>query len=677
LADEQKELLANLLLIWEESSDSGEEVDVAQLCSQAPELLDRLNAQIAVLKRMAWMKGEDPPEEDTPVKDQRVGTLLANRYQIDSILSYGGFGVVYRGFDTELERPVAIKVARLDRQDSAVGNLLAEAKRIAQLRHPAIVSVFDVVRSNDSLFLIIEFVPGQTLAAFIEQGKPTAQWAAQIIIELAGALQYAHGHGFVHNDIKPANILLDQDDRIRLSDFGSAVSFRHVTNKIEHRSGTLPYMAPELLLGQDTSTGIPSDIYSVGVVFYELLTGRRPFDSSSAVQLREKIIQHLPQQPRKFDATIPKRLETICLKCLCKKADSRYASAAELRNELTKCLEGKNRFAPALFLILALSLFSIVGWFILSHNKPDQVLLIKQSNTHSNTIAFSPDGQLIASGGMDAIIYLWNSETGVKLKSLEGHHNWIRHLVFSADSRILFSASGGLHKDGFPWPGDDHAIRLWSIPEGKEIRSLKGHVEPALHVALSPDGGLLASASDDRTAQIWDIESGYARLKFEIPGGFSTTAVAFNAFGNTVYVGDSNGVLHSWDIHNNRVDGTLTAHQGRIWCAAVSPNKRLILTGGADGTAKLWSERTKALRHAIDHADAVLTVAFSPDSTRFLTGCEDGTVRLFDSATGQEIRKFKGHLGNVWAVAFSPDGTHAASSGNDGTIRKWRLPETF
>lgn len=317
----EDEKISDLLLQWEEAQERGEDLAAETLCADCTELIEPVRKRIAALQRMGWMTR---PRSDEP--DPKVGTTLAGRYRIDELIGEGGHGKVYRGFDPELQRPVAIKLPNDRRLNTS--NLLEEARKVARLRHPGIVTVYDVGQHGGEPFIVSDFVSGTTLC---EAGPFTPQQAAHLVAEIAESLHAAHELGFVHRDIKPANILIDQQGRPLLTDFGIATALGEATALI---AGTLPYMAPEQL-GDDPAKGDPrTDIWSLGVVLYELLTGKLPFDDPSPAKLSEQIRSHVPLPPRGINSDIPPALEAVVLKCLAKAPEERYETSHQLAHAL-------------------------------------------------------------------------------------------------------------------------------------------------------------------------------------------------------------------------------------------------------------------------------------------------------------------------------------------------------
>lgn len=350
-----EEKISDLLLQWEESQERGEDLDVETLCADFPELIEEVQKRIAALRRMDWMT-----RSPNDVPDTKIGIILAGRYRIDELIGEGGHGRVYRGFDPELQRPVAIKLPHGHKLKTS--DLLEEARKVARLRHPGIVTVYDVGQHEGEPFIISDFVSGKTLC---EVGSLSPQEAARLIAEIADSLQAAHEQGFVHRDIKPANILIDQQGRPLLTDFGIATALDDSQSQVV---GTLPYMAPEQL-GDEPVLGDPrTDIWSLGVVLYELLTGKLPFDDLSPAKLSEQIRSHVPLPPRGINSDIPPALESIVLKCLTKAPEERFETAAELSNALRTIKQKKTIQRSAmlsLVVFLPLVIFGVTNnWFV-------------------------------------------------------------------------------------------------------------------------------------------------------------------------------------------------------------------------------------------------------------------------------------------------------------------------
>ncbi|MDA1249773.1 MAG: protein kinase [Planctomycetota bacterium] len=262
-------------------------------------------------------------------------------FRLEKRVGAGASGAVWRAHDEELDRTVAIKIPKNNSQNPRdLEMFVREARAVAQLQHPGIVSMFEVGRDGETLYLVSEFIDGLTLADWMTGQRLTPREAAALAAKLAEALHYAHEAGVVHRDLKPANILLDRDEQPHIADFGLARrEVGEVTLTVDGQIlGTPAYMAPEQARGDSHSADRRADVYAIGGILFELLTGERPFRGNSQMLLHQVLTEPAPRVTS-LNSHVPRDLETICLKCLEKEPGQRYQTAGELLEDLQAFLE--------------------------------------------------------------------------------------------------------------------------------------------------------------------------------------------------------------------------------------------------------------------------------------------------------------------------------------------------
>jgi serine/threonine protein kinase len=331
---------------------NGKPRDADALIAAHPDLANELRQFLADHQRIQRLANSSQPNREfdlsRPLDGSAQASLLGRfgDYELLNEIAHGGMGVVYKARQVSLNRVVAVKMILRGNLASSedIERFTLEAKAVAKLAHPQIVVIYDVGRCDDQYYYSMEFVEGRSLAEVIRSGPVAPRKAAAYVEQIARALHFAHQNGVVHRDVKPSNVLVDDSGRARVTDFGLA---KHVdrgddltlTGQIV---GTPAYMAPEQITNRRGEIGPACDIYGMGALLYELLTGRPPFIARDHFSTLLQVLECEPQSPRQLNPNVPRDLEIICLKCLEKEPQRRYASAAELADDLARFLAGES-----------------------------------------------------------------------------------------------------------------------------------------------------------------------------------------------------------------------------------------------------------------------------------------------------------------------------------------------
>jgi WD40 repeat protein/tRNA A-37 threonylcarbamoyl transferase component Bud32 len=656
-------------------------------------------------------KPDVPPAAAAEAEGQ-PGWLPADKYELLGEVGHGGMGVVFKARQVKANRVVALKVIRPGRHATLEEKVRfrLEAEAVARLQHPNIVQLYEVDEHGGTPFLLLEYVEGGSLAERLKGGAVPARQAAVLVEKLARAMHYAHSRGVLHRDLKPANVLLTSGGEPKVTDFGLAKRLDEDAGRTATGAvmGTPSYMAPEQAAGRTREVGPLTDVYALGVVLYECLTGRPPFQGESALDTLAKVTSEEPPPPSRLARKVPRDLETICLKCLRKDPGRRYAGAESLADDLRRFLEDRPiharrvgvcgravRFArrrPAvafLLLVIVLLLVGGAGAVLWQWRQTEGALAEAEVNLYFNNILLA-DGEWTAlrAGRADALLDACRPE--------QRGFEWYM-LKRRCHGELLLLEAGPAAHAAIAWTPDGTRImtganagkaRLWDATTGQLLFNLSGHTGRVEQVAVSLDGKLVASASNDHTARVWDATTGRAVVTFSGHSG-PVLGIALHPGGRLAASVSQDRTVKLWDARTGEVVRTLSGHTQAVFCVAFSPDGRRVVSGGGDaeaGEVKVWDtdsgrEVTPAGLKGYRHR--VLCAAFRPGGVLVATAGdvpdnrmpERSDIRVWDSLTGTEKFCFRGHALRVRGLAFSPDGELLASASQDGSARLWDLKE--
>ncbi|MEW4530128.1 WD40 repeat domain-containing serine/threonine protein kinase [Maioricimonas sp. JC845] len=484
--------------------------------------------------RFGLVNAAEEAAETISVSARAIGSI--SHFRLIEQVGVGAFGSVYRAHDTELDRDVAIKIPRIGQiSPDELEYFFREARAAAQLRHPHIVAVHEVGRDNDTIYIVSDYVDGLTLADWLTGQRPTPRESAELCRTLAQALHHAHERGVVHRDLKPANVLLDKKLCPYVADFGLAKrDAGEVTMTMEGRIlGTAAYMPPEQARGDAHRVDRRADVYSLGVILFELLTGERPFRGNTRMLLLQVLEKDAPD-PRSMDGNVPRDLATICHKCLEKDASRRYASASDLSADLTRYLLGEpvlarpigplargwrwcRRNVVVASLLLAVVVVLLAGSFVsayfavheyranaelegvIADLEETQSKLQSSDADHQETAVRERKARRVADRRLRALsAYRRGSEAE---RAIEDSPFVPRENLLQAIAAIELTLAQGEPAV----PAAERALRL--AMSNISGRGLIGHQASVLAADFSPDGRWLATGSADGEIWVWRPEA--------------------------------------------------------------------------------------------------------------------------------------------------------------------------
>ncbi len=663
-------------------------------CGDVPQLRAQVEALLRAHDRAGNFLEVSVELRQVPPADNHIGTKVGH-YRLLQKIGEGGFGVVYRAEQVEpVKRTVALKIIKpgMDTTE-VVARFEAERQALALMDHPNIARVLDAgTTENERPYFVMELVEGVPLTQHCDQHRLSTTERLHLFIKVCHAVQHAHQKGIIHRDLKPTNVLVVLQDGApvpKIIDFGVAKALgQKLTEKTLYTAfqqlvGTPTYMSPEQaeLTGSDVDTR--SDIYSLGVLLYELLTGVTPFDAETLRQgaldeVRRMICEKEPPKPStrlrtlgakqtevaKYRKTQPETLtrllhgdlDWIVMKCLEKDRSRRYATANALALDLEQHLQHQpvtaaaptleyrvtkfaRRHRVALLTVTAFALLLVAGTAISLREAILATRNAEQSRRNLIRLHLANSSRLLESG--DCLASL--SSVAKALKLAHGHpedeNAYQRRLAMIAQ-------------------GSPRIVQMWfhEIEPG-----------PAWLVAancFSPDGRYAVSGSRD-CARIWDTETGELRRTVHHA---AAGCAAISPDGKVLVTGnmlDAACSVRIWDFESGRELIPPLEQSRAIYNAAFSPDGHYLVTSCYDPIARIWDVQNGRLGRSLPHPSTVHHAEFSPDGTRVVTACWDGGVRLWDSASGELLRPPLLHAARVQWASFSPDGGQLVTA--DGT----------
>ncbi|WP_422928451.1 serine/threonine-protein kinase [Singulisphaera sp. PoT] len=631
-----------------------------------------------------------PPRPHASPAAHRLGLKEALResgYEVVKELGRGGMGVVYLARNIALDRLCAIKTFSSGGVDpTAAARLRAEAGAFARLKHPNVVQIYRVGEVAGLPFLELEYMQGGSLADASDENPRPAEEAARLMAVLARAVAEAHRFGIIHRDLKPANVLLNAQGVPKVSDFGLArllesdVRLTHTGQFV----GTPCYMAPEQSTGGAAEASPAADVYSLGAMLYELLTGYLPFKGATALQTLDLVRNREPVSPRRMQPNIPRDLETICLKCLRKEPARRYPGCEELADDLERFLRSEPILArptgaierlgkwarrqPGMASLSAALLVTVAFAFALVFSQWRRAERKAAAETRALAVALSAQRQALEGQAQLAMDHgralCEQGEVGQGMA-------WL--------ARSLRMAEGA--RDAALARASRINLAEWSARLGRPLVQLRAPAA-ALDLAFRPDGRSLLALGADGTIHCWDTDSwretdATPGMEPPRPGGRLSGPVAFDSSGSgACVVFDEAGQGVFWDAERCRRTGSTLASPVRsaVRGAAFAGGGRSLITCGADGSPRVWEvakggpdgPRTRGSWNGNTSA-----LAISRDGSTTISGNSEGQVVRREVATGKEIGPTLPLGPPVRKLAFLGDGHRVVVVAGDGRVLVW------
>jgi len=685
----------------------------------------------------------DDSEEMLP--GERVTRQQSGRYTVKGEHGRGGIGRVLVAHDEHVGREIAIKEL-IPEQQGEPGNspgqpaaavaarFMREARVTGQLEHPNIVPVYEVGRRDDgTLYYTMKLVRGKNLAEALRECRDLDARLRLLphYVDLCNAIGYAHSRGVIHRDIKTDNVMLGEFGETVVLDWGLAkvrgeqdIGVRELERGIRlyqeveagktvdgRAIGTPAYMSPEQADGRVEDIDERSDLWSLGAVLYELLTGRPPFEGVNAFEIIGKVLADPITPPGALDPEIPPELASVCEKALQRDKDARYQKASGLAAEveayqsgarvrayeyssweLLKRFVGRNK-ALSGAVVLLLILLLVGSATIYSQYRKAEVARVNEAKARIR----AEEARGKAERSLEAERVARVAARVASRQLAWAYQATAEREIARKDymSAKIFAAAALKYDPDHPrsplYPvgdtpvsaeGQSRLINVQSILYTVAIKNLvarrgvlRAKEGGAVYaVAFAPDGLRLATGGADGDVRVWDRRTrtlsgsplrGHRKL---------VTSVAFSPDGRLLASAGNDLTIMLWDVQHGRPIAFLAGHTEPVLGLAFSPDGRLLASVSKDRTVRLWDMTTRKLHKVYTrHEETVFAVAFSPKGDLIATAGSDRTVRVWRHKDLQEVALLKGHDGSVFSLAFLPDGRHLASAGEDQTVRLWSV----
>jgi len=678
-----------------------------------------------------------------------------SRYTIKDEYGRGGIGRVMLAYDSHIGREVAVKelLAAASAGSPAtspgtsgirpetMARFIREARITGQLEHPGIVPVYELGKRPDgSVYYTMKLVKGETLYDRLKkaEGLPGRLRLMNHFLDLCQAMAYAHTKEVIHRDIKPQNVMVGEFGETVVLDWGlakvrgladeRAVDIEEGLRLLKEESagktiegsalGTPAYMSPEQAEGDIEKIDEKSDVWSLGAVLYEILTGSPPYTGVSAYEVMGKVMKDPVVPVKEAEPDAPAELAAICEKCLTKDREQRYDNAAELAEDVSRFMAGglvsayeytlgtlikrwlKKRWPIVTTVAAAVVALAILGVFSYVRIMEERNVAIEQrelaqqrerearlnlaeaylqygiraereSRWKAARLYFAKSLEL--GGGMGARSGLYRGSMRTIDPVLAGDTTAHVNGVFSAaisPGADLAATGGCAVMDEVCKRGE---IKVWSMPGLETVLRMEGHDNSVSALAFTPDGKRLVSGGWDGRLIMWDLETGDTVRSYRRMSGWVST-VTISPGGEYLLAGSDSGEAKAWDLETGSAVMDFSGHAGGFIAMDVSTDGKHAVTAGEDGIIILWSMETGTDDWVFGGHDGwVRAVDISDDGDLVISGGRDNTVRVWSVRTGDMLSVLEGHADDVTFVRFMPDGDYAVSAGEDGRVIVWDI----